>query len=105
MRGILAAVAGALLLTAASLRAEEVTVEVGHNRLSPAELSISVGDTVTFKNLDRMPGGHSVAADDGSFRSPALDAGASWSHTFEEAGTYPYKIVEHPGTTGTIEVE
>jgi plastocyanin len=98
----------ALLLIAlapASAHGDEVTVEVGHNRLNPNELAISVGDTVIFHNLDEMPGGHSVVAEDGSFSSPALDRGEKWAHTFEEAGTYPYRIKEHPSAKGKITVE
>src|SRR5919108_5176783 len=50
--------------------AGETTVQVGHNRLEPPEISIAAGDTVTFHNQDEMPGGHTLLADDGSFESP-----------------------------------
>lgn len=82
--------------------AAEVTVEVGHKRLEPAEVSIGVGDTVTFHNQDEMPGGHTIVADDGSFQSPALGAGDKWSHTFEAPGSTTYHIKEHPESKGTV---
>jgi len=85
--------------------ADGVTVEVGHNRLSPAEFSIAVGDEVTFVNQDQMPGGHTLVADDESFSSPPLAKGESWTHAFESAGKVPYHIKEHPGAKGTISVE
>jgi plastocyanin len=85
--------------------AGELMVHVGHNKLDPAEATIAAGDTVVFHNLDEMPGGHTIVADDGSFESPGLAKDASWSHTFEAAGTYPYHIKEHPGAKGKIIVE
>ena len=105
-RLLLSACAGLLLLGApTSAGAEDAKVEVGHNRLSPVDVSIAVGEKVTFENQDEMPGGHSVAADDGSFSSPPLEKGGTWSHTFEAAGTYPYHIVQHPDAKGTISVK
>ena len=64
------------LLTAVALLAvplvagAETLVEVGHNRLEPAAITIKSGDTVTFVNKDQMPGGHTIVADDGTFSSP-----------------------------------
>jgi plastocyanin len=84
--------------------AGEVTVRVGHNRLDPASLTVGAGTTVVFHNVDEMPGGHTVAADDGSFQSPPLAIEQRWSHTFSRPGTFTYSIREHPGTKGTIAV-
>ncbi len=85
--------------------AGEVTVTVGHQRLEPAEVRIAKGDTVVFHNVDAMPGGHTVAADDGAFASPPLEKDQRWSHTFAEAGTHVYRIREHPDAQGTVIVE
>jgi plastocyanin len=81
------------------------TVQVGHNRLEPAEISIAAGDTVTFHNRDEMPGGHTLVADDGSFESPALGKDTSWSHTFAKPGTYAYHIKQHAGAKGRVVVK
>ncbi len=85
--------------------ATEGMVEVGHNRLSPNEITIAVGETVTFHNQDEMPGGHTLVADDGSFQSPPLKKGEEWSRTFEKPGTYDYHMRQHPDAKGTITVE
>jgi plastocyanin len=90
------------LLVAAPAPAHGVTVEVGHNRLSPAEVTVAVGQVVHFQNLDEMPGGHTIVADDGSFASPGLAKGEGWHHTFEKPGVYPYHIKEHPTATGKV---
>lgn len=94
----------AVLVFPVAAFASDVTVRVGHNLLEPAKVSISVGDTVTFYNQARMPGGHTIVADDGSFESPALDKDASWSRTFTKPGSYSYHIKQHPGTKGEIVV-
>jgi plastocyanin len=46
-----------------------------------------------------------VVAADGSFESPGLDVGESFTHTFAKPGTFRYSIREHPSATGTITVE
>jgi len=85
--------------------AENVTVEVSHNSLEPASVSISPGDTVTFHNKVEMPGGHTIVADDGTFSSPDLAKDESWSHKFTETGTYHYHIKQHPDAKGEIVVK
>jgi plastocyanin len=106
MRRILGAIViPFLLLAAGPALGDDVTVHVGHNRLDPAEVSIAVGDTVTFHNMDEMPGGHTIVADDGSFQSPALAKDDSWTHTFTEAGSYGYHIKEHADAKGKVVVE
>jgi len=99
--------AALLALLAAPLRATaaDTQVEVGHNRLAPARVEITAGDSVTFHNVDQMPGGHTVAADDGSFSSPPLAKDQSWSHTFPKPGSFGVHIKEHPGAKATIEVK
>lgn len=92
-------------LASSAALAEEVTVQVGHNKLDPTEMTVTVGTTVVFHNLDQMPGGHTIVADDGSFVGPALAKDESWSHTFTELGVYPYSIKEHPSAKGKIVVE
>ncbi len=98
--GLMAAVA---LLAAPALA--DVTVEVGHGSLDPAEVRIEAGETVTFENVQAMPGGHTVVADDGSFRSHGLAQGETYTERFEEPGRYPYHIAEHPSGKGVIIVE
>ena len=107
MRCIARAGAAALvaLALAAPALAAEVKVTVGHNKLDPYQVKIAVGDTVVFHNVDEMPGGHTVAAKDGSFESPPLAKDQKWSHAFEKAGSYPILIKQHPDAVGEIVVE
>ena len=77
-------------------------VKVVDRSYSPSELTVSVGDTVTWVFAD---GGmaHDVVADDKSFRSPLLKSG-TFSYTFDEPGTFSYHCTPHPDMTGSVTV-
>ena len=68
----------------------------------PADLSVTVGTTVTW--LNEGPTAHTVTADDGSFDSTLMAAGASFSQTFDTAGTFAYHCTIHPEMIGTVTV-
>ncbi len=101
---IVGAIVCSLGLTWAAAAAE-VTVTVGHSRIDPSQVKVQAGDTVVFHNVDEMPGGHTIAADDGSFSSPPLAKDERWSHTFEAPGTHKIHIQQHPNAVGEIVVE
>ncbi len=69
---------------------------------SPEDLTINVGDTVTWTNDDDSP--HTVTADDDQFNSGNMGEGATWSYTFTEAGTYDYHCNYHGSMTGSVTV-
>ncbi|SPM32793.1 Plastocyanin [Mycobacterium rhizamassiliense] len=69
---------------------------------APATLTVHVGDTVTWTNRDEEP--HTVAASDGSFHSPGMGTGATFSHTFSAAGKVDYVCSIHPMMHGTVVV-
>jgi plastocyanin len=79
----------------------EVTIE--NFAFDPGTLTIEVGDTVTWTNNDSAP--HTATADDDTFDSGSLAQGDTFSHTFEEAGTFPYVCTFHPNMVGEIVVE
>jgi hypothetical protein len=68
---------------------------------SPATLTITAGDTVTWTNDDDSP--HTVTS--AAFDSGNLDAGATFSFTFTEPGTYAYVCSYHDEMQATIVVE
>jgi plastocyanin len=68
----------------------------------PATLTVHAGITVTWTNHDEEP--HTVAASDGSFHSPGMGTGATFSHTFSAAGTFDYVCSIHPMMHGTVVV-
>jgi len=66
-------------------------------------LTVPVGTTVTWTNEDTVI--HTVTAADGSFDSGFLDAGASWSHTFDTPGEFEYLCTPHPWMQAMVIVE
>lgn len=84
----------------------DANVEVGgdENVFTPDEVTIAVGEMITWSNAG---GFHNVVAYDGSFTSGGASA-ASWvyTHTFTMPGIYTYYCTPHEseGMTGTITV-
>ncbi|HTY16906.1 MAG TPA: hypothetical protein VMH82_04170 [Myxococcota bacterium] len=103
-RSLALALTAALLLGSAAARAAGPTVTVGHNLIDPAKVTIKAGGSVTFHNVDEMPGGHTIAADDGSFTSPPMKKDESFTQKFDKPGTVHIHIVQHPNAKGEIDV-
>lgn len=61
---------------------------------TPMILTVTVGTTVTWTNLDGEP--HTVTSTDGLFRSGALDQNDSYTFKFVKPGTYKYLCSIHP---------
>jgi plastocyanin len=77
-------------------------VSIDNFAFAPATLTVKVGSTVTWTNRDEEP--HTVAASDGSFHSPGMGTGATFSHTFSTAGKFDYVCSIHPSMHGTVVV-
>jgi hypothetical protein len=71
---------------------------------APASLTIGAGDTVTWTNHDTVAHDVVVTAGPEPFRSPLLEQGQSWSHTFSAPGTYTYICSVHPDMQATVAV-
>jgi plastocyanin len=82
--------------------AAETVVKLTNTTFQPSTLKAKVGDKITFVNAD--PIAHTATAQDGSFDSGTLDAGAKFSFTAKQAGKISYVCEFHPGMTGTIDV-
>ena len=96
---------GFVLLVAAAPALADVTVAVGHSSFDPAQVMIKKGESVTFRNVQEMPGGHTVVADDGSWKSPPLALNEKFTKRFEQSGIVKIHIEQHPHATGEIIVE
>ena len=66
-------------------------------------LTVKVGTTVTWTNADNQL--HTVTAVDGSFDSGFLEAGASFSYTFNDVGDFEYFCLPHPWMRARVVVE
>lgn len=80
----------------------ELTVPMVNFVYNPQEVVVPVGATVVWVNQDGAP--HTATADDGVlFKSELLSKGQSFTHTFTEAGTFPYFCELH-GAAGGVDM-
>ena len=97
------AIAAAISLCLSGAHAVETTnVMIDNFTFEPAQLTVKVGTTVTWKNRYDIP--HTVVSA-GKFRSKTMDTDDSYSFTFTAAGDYKYFCSLHPHMTGTVKVE
>jgi plastocyanin len=80
-----------------------MNVEVTINNLTfdPANVSITVGDTVVWKNVDKVEHQIKIA----EAESTILTEGKTFSHTFNTSGTFNYTCTIHPSMKGTVIVK
>ena len=109
---ILAATAGLLILVLGACGAGDAspaatagdddgrTVVIEDLAFAPETLTVEAGDTVTWVWRDGSIN-HDVSGDD--FESEVMSEG-TFSHRFDDPGTYDYVCTLHPNMTGTIEV-
>ena len=75
----------------------------------PSTVTIPMGGTVTWENNDTAAhtstAGSATEGPSGVFDSSLIMAGSSFSHTFDEAGTFDYFCMVHPWMAGTVIVE
>ena len=101
------AVVATMLLPVVASAAEEaaadpLAVHIDNFVFQPAQLTVKVGQTVTWTNRDDIP--HTVVCA-GKFRSKTMDTDDSFSFTFTTAGDYKYFCSLHPHMTGMVKVE
>jgi nitrite reductase (NO-forming) len=92
-----------------SITPEAYLPENAEHAFDPPLLQIPVGTTVLWTNHDTIA--HTVTSGysdglagtpDGKFDSGYIDAGATFTFTFEEAGGYSYYCMPHPWMRGSI---
>jgi len=73
---------------------------------SPSEVTIGIGDSVTWHNdstaAHTVTSGNPEDGPDGVFDSGLFMGGETFSHTFTESGEYQYFCQIHPWMTGTV---
>jgi plastocyanin len=91
-----ATVSAAPSLTASPAPTPAATlIELGDHFFDPAQLTVKVGTTVTWKSVGQST--HDLAARDGSFALGAMSFGQTFSFTFNRAGRFPYVCMQHEG--------
>ena len=80
--------------------ANEVEVRIKDSSFDPKEVTIKAGDSVRWVNLDSIS--HTVAADNGGFKSGMIAESQIFVQTFTKAGTYAYHCSIHPATMSGV---
>jgi len=82
--------------------APEHSVVMSRMAFSPAIMTVSKGETVTWTNEDVIV--HTATADNTSWNTSDVQGGSAKSITFTASGTYQYHCIYHQamGMTGTI---
>ena len=70
------------------------TVTIQNFAYNPVTITISKGQTVTWTNMDSAP--HTITSTTGDFNSGPISQGQTFSHTFNNAGTFEYSCTIHP---------
>ena len=99
LRRWLVPLAISLLLAVPATAADQSVTATFSNDFEPAEVTVDVGDKVTWSNSG---GFHNVKFDDGSFEQPASPDPSSWTveRTFDTPGTFRYYCEQHGGPNG-----
>jgi plastocyanin len=101
--GVAAAAALVFAAPAATAPTATVTVSIKRTGFAPATVTINANDSVTWRNTDTID--HQVVANGGSFASPILGAGKTYTRTFRSGGTFRYHDGLHPSLKGTVAVK
>lgn len=101
-RVIWIAVTTLALVLAAPASSATTTVQIKRTGFVPATVTINQDDSITWTNGDTID--HQVVANGGSFASPILNPGKSWTRTFRSGGTFRYHDALHPTLKGTVTV-
>jgi len=106
LRFLLAALLGVLVSFALPQAAHggDISITMEHYAFSPATITVRVGDTVSWTNTDQAPHDVTTTSAPEMLKSPTLQKGDSWAHTFTVAGTYSYICSIHPDMQATITV-
>ena len=81
---------------------QQADVVMDGTGFQPGELTVSVGQTVRWRNADPFP--HNVESPQGGFRSGDLEPDTGWQFKVTERGTFEYECTLHPGMKGVLRV-
>ncbi len=86
--------------------AGSVVVAVRDFSFQPATVRVQAGTTITWVNCEPETGeAHTSTSDSQVWSSDFLSPGTTFSHTFDQVGSFPYHCEPHPFMTGTVVVE
>lgn len=87
---------------AAPAGSSAAAVNIKSFAFDPASITVKVGTSITWTNEDSAP--HTITGDKGEWDSGQIGQGQTYTHKFDQAGTYAYHCAVHPKMTGTVVV-
>jgi plastocyanin len=93
---------GPVTSSASTSTASQNPVAIQNYAFSPSTLTIQKGANVTWTNYDSVQ--HHVVSDSSAFSSPLLNKGDTYTHQFNNTGSFSYICSIHPYMKGTIVV-
>jgi plastocyanin len=102
MPGRLLAIAITLASMAVPVHAATVHISMENLEISPAEVSVKVGDSVEWTNKDELA--HTATARNGDF-DVNLPPKTSATFVVKKAGTVDYYCRYHPNMTATLKIQ
>ena len=93
---------GPVTSTASTSTASQNSVAIQNYAFNPSTLTIQKGANVTWTNYDSVQ--HHVVSDSSAFSSPLLNKGDTYTHQFNNTGSFSYICSIHPYMKGTIVV-
>ncbi len=79
------------------------SVSISGFAFNPASLTVTVGTTVTWTNNDSIT--HTVTSDTAVWDSGQISSGQTFSHTFNQAGTFSYHCSIHTNMVAKVVVQ
>lgn len=95
--------AGALAAGTQGMQAAENVVQITFYAFEPAEITVPVGSSVTWRNTDNAI--HTAKSRDGSFNTGYIPGGSEAQVAFANAGDFGYFCELHPEKTGLVHVQ
>jgi plastocyanin len=98
----------ALLLVLAAVgspgmvQAQPASVSIVDFAFNPSAITVAAGTTLTWQNTGRAT--HTTTSTTGAWNSGRLSPGQTFSFTFTQAGTFPYRCDIHQSMQGTVTV-
>lgn len=89
--------------TSSKLGKDHIVRFENYGVVTPPELEISKGDTVSWWS-DKRQGNYVLVSEDGMFPDKTLSYRVPFTYTFNETGTYRFIVKNLPGMNATIRV-
>ena len=83
-------------------QSDQITVEIKEYDFVPRDLTVQVGATITWVNLDNVP--HDATDVGGEWGTEILNRGENGTVVFDEPGTFDYYCRIHPDMKGKLVV-